>query len=167
QFPVEIAAYAAREACAGLHYAHTRHDEHGAPLNLVHRDVSPHNVLLGFEGEVRLIDFGVARFDSVLREKTRAGVIKGKFGYMSPEQAWDRPLDGRSDVFSIGIVLYELLTGRSVYGQSDDPVTMIRKVRQADIAPPSTWRPDLPPRLESIVLRAIAADPNDRCSRSR
>ncbi|MFU8804612.1 MAG: serine/threonine protein kinase [Bradymonadaceae bacterium] len=161
-FPQEIAAYIARETCAGLHYAHTRRDEDGKSLQLVHRDVSPHNVLISFQGEVKLIDFGVAKIDDQLREKTRAGIIKGKFGYMSPEQAWDATLDGRSDVFSVGICLYEMLTGRSLYGQNEDPVAMIRKVRKADFVSPSTWRQDLDPEFEAILARALAPNRENR-----
>ncbi|MBA2662982.1 MAG: serine/threonine protein kinase [Bradymonadaceae bacterium] len=166
-FPLAVACFIAREACAGLHYAHTRCDANGQPLQLVHRDVSLHNILVSFEGDVRLIDFGVAKIDSAVREKTRAGVIKGKFGYMSPEQAWDKKLDGRSDVFSIGICLYEMLTGRSVYGQSEDMMAMIRKVRQADIAVPSSFRDDIPTRLDNIIMKALASDPAQRFTTAR
>jgi eukaryotic-like serine/threonine-protein kinase len=161
-FPQDIAAYIVREACAGLHYAHTRRDEEGNHLKLVHRDISPHNILISHQGEVKVIDFGVAKIQNEMREKTRAGIIKGKFGYMSPEQAWDHPLDGRSDIFAIGICLYEMLTGCSMYGQLEDPVAMIRRVRAAEIAPPSSVRKDLEPELEQIVLKALAPDREKR-----
>lgn len=161
-FPQDIAAFIARETCAGLHYAHTRRDEQGKLLNLVHRDISPHNILISHQGEVKLIDFGVAKIENALREQTRAGIIKGKFGYMSPEQAWDTPLDGRSDIFAVGICLYEMLTGRSLYGQVEDPLAMIHKVRKADIVPASTFRTDLDPEFEGILARALAPEKDDR-----
>ncbi len=167
EFPISMALYIAREAAAGLHYAHTRNDEHGQPLQLVHRDVSLHNILVSYEGDVRLIDFGVAKIDSEIREKTRAGIIKGKFGYMSPEQAWDKTLDARSDVFSLGICLYEMLTGRSLYGQSSDMIAMLRKVREADIAPPSTFRPEISKRLDNVIMKALAPDPARRYRSAR
>ena len=155
--PLGFAVHVAQHLCRGLHFAHTRQDPaSGAALNLVHRDVSPQNILISILGEVKLIDFGVAKFNSALREQTRAGVIKGKFGYMSPEQAFDEPLDGRSDIFSLGICLYEMLTGRSLYGQSDDPITMLKRARAAAIEPISHLRPEVPTQLAEIVHRALA-----------
>ncbi|WP_158542371.1 serine/threonine protein kinase [Lujinxingia litoralis] len=154
--PVEAALYIAREVCKGLHFAHTRAGADGRPLQLVHRDISPQNILLSVLGEVKIIDFGIAKFDSRLREHTRAGVIKGKFGYMSPEQAWDEPLDHRSDLFSVAICLYEMLSGRSVYGQSDDPITMLKRARQAEIRPLGEWRSDLPDELLAVLKKALS-----------
>ncbi|TXC78063.1 serine/threonine protein kinase [Bradymonadales bacterium TMQ1] len=160
--PVATAVQIARDVCNGLQFAHTRTGSDGRPLQLVHRDISPQNILLSVLGEVKLIDFGIAKFDSKLRERTRAGVIKGKFGYMSPEQAWDEPLDHRSDLFSVGICLYEMLTGRSAYGQSDDPLTMLKRARQAEISPIDQARSSLPQSLIAVVERALARKREDR-----
>ncbi len=167
EIPISMALFIAREVSAGLHYAHTRNDNEGQSLQLVHRDVSLHNILISYEGDVRIIDFGVAKIDSEMREKTRAGIIKGKFGYMSPEQAWDKKLDARSDVFSLAICLYEMLTGRSVYGQSNDMIAMLRKVRAAEIAPPSTFRPEISKRVDNIIMKALASDPDKRFRSAR
>lgn len=156
--PIPFAVHVGQQVCAGLHFAHTRRSPDGEALNLVHRDISPPNVLVSTLGEVKIIDFGVAKFNSAAREKTRAGVIKGKFGYMSPEQAWDEDLDQRSDLFSVGICLYEMLSGRSLYGQAEDVVTMVRRAREADIAPVTKWRPDVPDELARVVHRAL--EPN-------
>ncbi len=160
--PIEFALHVGRQLCSGLHFAHTRRGADGEPLQLVHRDISPPNVLVSTVGEVKLIDFGVAKFSSELREKTRTGVIKGKFGYMSPEQAWDEPLDARSDLFAVGICLYEMLTGRSLYGQSDDALTMLKRAREADIDPISRWREDVPEELAEVVHRALKRRREDR-----
>jgi eukaryotic-like serine/threonine-protein kinase len=159
-FPFDVAAYVAMEACAGLDYAHRKRDSRGRPLHIIHRDVSPQNVLLSFEGAVKLVDFGIAK--AALRAyETEAGIIKGKFYYMSPEQAKGEPLDHRTDVFSLGIVLYEMLTGDLLYKDEDD-VTLLSRVRRADIEPPRLLRPDIPPALERIVLKALARDRSDR-----
>ncbi len=160
QMPVDAAAYVAMEACAGLDYAHRKKDGKGRPLHIVHRDVSPQNVLLAFEGEVKIVDFGIAK--AALRAyETEAGIIKGKFYYMSPEQARGEPLDHRTDIFSIGIVLYEMLTGELLY-KDDDEVSLLSRVRRAEIAPPSTVRPDVPPALDRIVMRALTRERGDR-----
>ncbi|MCA9527127.1 MAG: serine/threonine protein kinase, partial [Myxococcales bacterium] len=160
QFPFDAAAYVAMECCAGLDYAHRKRDGRGRPLHIIHRDVSPQNVLISMEGDVKLVDFGIAK--AALRAyETESGIIKGKFYYMSPEQARGEHLDHRTDIFSLGIVLYEMLTGDLLY-KDDDEVTLLSKVRRADIAPPSTMRPDLPPALERIAMRALARDREDR-----
>ncbi|MCB9542664.1 MAG: serine/threonine protein kinase, partial [Myxococcales bacterium] len=160
RMPIDAAAYVAMEACAGLDYAHRKKDGRGRPLHIVHRDVSPQNVLLSFEGEVKIVDFGIAK--AALRAyETEAGIIKGKFYYMSPEQARGEPLDHRTDIFSIGVVLYEMLTGELLY-KDDDELTLLSRVRRADIAPPSTARPEVPPSLERIVMRALARERGDR-----
>ena len=108
--PVAQACFMVMKVCEGLDYAHNKRDQSGREISLVHRDVSPQNVLVSFEGEVKLIDFGIAKAAGK-GSKTQAGILKGKFGYMSPEQVRGLPVDRRSDVFSCGIVLYELLTG--------------------------------------------------------
>ncbi len=158
---VGFALHVAANLCAGLHFAHTRIDSEGTPLNLVHRDVSPPNILISTLGEVKLIDFGVAKFASSVRHKTRSGVIKGKFGYMSPEQAWDEELDHRSDIFSVGVCIYEMLTGRSLYGQSDDAMEMLQRARSADIEPITRWR-SIPPDIADLVHQTLSKKRSDR-----
>jgi hypothetical protein len=158
--PVPIACYTIMRLCEGLDYAHNKRDQSGEPLDLVHRDVSPQNVLVSFEGEVKIIDFGVAKTTSK-RSQTQAGILKGKFGYMSPEQVRGLPIDRRSDVFATGIVLYELLTGQRLFlGESD--FSTLEKVRNVEILPPRTFNSRIPPELERIVLRALARETNAR-----
>ncbi|HEY6880481.1 MAG TPA: serine/threonine-protein kinase, partial [Polyangiales bacterium] len=125
--PVELACYVMMKICEGLDYAHRKCDSQGRALELVHRDVSPHNMLISFDGDVKLIDFGIAKAanNSV---KTRAGILKGKFGYLSPEQVRGERVDQRSDIFGIGIVLHELLTGERLFA-GDSDLSTIEKVR--------------------------------------
>jgi eukaryotic-like serine/threonine-protein kinase len=158
--PVPLVCYVIGKLCEGLDYAHRKKDQHGRDLNVVHRDVSPQNVLISFEGEVKVIDFGIAKAAGKVT-KTQAGILKGKFGYMSPEQIRGLPLDRRSDVFAIGVCLYELLTGERLFvGESDFQV--LEKVRKAEALPPSTYNRKIPEALERIVLKALAKDPGDR-----
>ncbi len=158
--PVSQACFVVMKVCEGLDYAHNKRDASGRELHLVHRDVSPQNILVSFEGEVKLIDFGIAKAAGK-GSKTQAGILKGKFGYMSPEQVRGIPIDRRSDVFSCGIVLYELLTGERLFvGESD--FSTLEKVRNVEILPPSTYNRRIPDELERIVLKALAKDPEDR-----
>jgi len=158
--PVPLVCYVVGKLCEGLDYAHRKKDSYGRELNIVHRDVSPQNVLISFEGEVKVIDFGIAKAAGKVT-KTQAGILKGKFGYMSPEQIRGLPLDRRSDVFAIGVCLYELLTGERLFvGDSDFAV--LEKVRKAEVLPPSTYNRRIPEALERIVLRALAKDVNAR-----
>jgi len=153
------AAFVAMEAARGLDYAHKRsHD--GVSLGIVHRDVSPHNILVSNTGEVKVADFGIAKAAS-RSTKTRAGTIKGKCAYMSPEQARGLPLDGRSDLFALGIVLWELLTGQRLFA-GDSDFEILSKVLQEPIARPTQLAAQIPAELEAIVLRALARDPNAR-----
>ena len=158
--PVEAAVYVVHEALSGLEYAHSKSDPQGTPLHIIHRDVSPQNILLSRHGEVKLVDFGIAKAAN-LSHKTRAGVIKGKLVYMSPEQAWGDQVDQRSDIFSAGIVLYEALTMGSLYLDSN-PAKLLEKVRKAAIEPPSFRRPDVPAEVDALVMRALAPRPADR-----
>ena len=119
QMPVPAAIFVTQELLAGLHYAHFARDERGEPLNIIHRDISPQNLLLSYEGEVKIIDFGIVKAEKRLTE-TASGVIKGKFYYMSPEQASAKSIDHRSDVFSAGIVLYEALVAAPLYDDEED-----------------------------------------------
>jgi serine/threonine protein kinase len=160
-----MAAFIAARACAALHYAHTKRDAAGAPLNIIHRDVSPQNIIVGYSGQVKLIDFGVARAASQ-SQKTQAGILKGKFGYMSPEMIRSLPVDHRSDVFAMGICLHEALTGsRLFYGETD--FQTLEQVRDARVLPPSAKAPGIPPALDAIVLKALARDVEDRFPTAR
>jgi serine/threonine protein kinase len=157
--PPDLALWLISEVCSALDYAHRKTDPSGQPLGIVHRDVSPSNVVLGAAGEVKLLDFGIARARGRLHQSI-SGTLQGKFVYMSPEQADGRPVDGRSDVFSAGLLLYELLTGlRPLEGESETET--LRKVRQARIAPPSEAAA-LDPALDALVMKALTPEPDHR-----
>jgi serine/threonine-protein kinase len=147
-------------ACAGLHYAHERRDLSGRPLGIVHRDVSPSNLMLRHDGAIKLVDFGIAKAASQT-SATATGFFKGKTGYMSPEQCADEPLDRRSDVFNLGIMLYELTTDRRAFF-GDNPVAVINKIANGRFTPPTRVVAGYPPELEAIVLRAMASEADDR-----
>jgi eukaryotic-like serine/threonine-protein kinase len=158
--PIAQACFIIMKSCEGIDYAHNKRDSGGKDLHLVHRDVSPQNVLVSYEGEVKLIDFGIAKAAGKM-SKTQQGILKGKFGYMSPEQVRGLPLDRRSDIFSLGIVLYELLTGERLFvGESD--FSTLEKVRNVEILPPSTYNRRISDELERIVMKALAKDVDDR-----
>ena len=158
--PMAQACFIVMQVCEGLDYAHNKRDAQGRELNLVHRDVSPQNVLIGYEGEIKLVDFGIAKAAGKA-SKTQAGILKGKFGYMSPEQVRGLPVDRRSDIFALGIVLYELLTGERLFiGESD--FSTLEKVRNVEILPPSSFNKKIPAELERIALKALAKDVEDR-----
>jgi serine/threonine protein kinase len=143
-----------------LDYAHRLTDNQGQPVGLVHRDVSPHNILLSFEGEVKLVDFGIAKAAS-LSADTRAGVLKGKIAYMSPEQAAGQPVDRRSDVYSLGIVFHEMLCRQKLF-TGDSEMTVLHKVTQPHIQPPSVLCNFVPAALDSIVMKTLAPAVGDR-----
>src|SRR5690606_1509480 len=159
--PPEMAVRIIADVAAGLHAAHEVRDPDGSLRGVVHRDVSPHNILIGTNGVVKLVDFGVAKAVGRASEATRAGQLKGKFGYMSPEQARGRPVDRRSDIFSLGIVLFEVTTGRRLFRGETDLKTL-ELVLGAQIPRPSTIDPKYPPELERIVMRALERDANLR-----
>jgi len=160
RMPMSQVCYLVMQLCEGLDYAHNKRDAQGRDLNLVHRDVSPQNVLVGYEGEVKLIDFGIAKAAGKA-SKTQAGILKGKFGYMSPEQVRGLPIDRRSDIFALGIVLYEMLTGERLFiGESD--FSTLEKVRNVEIIPPSSFNGEIPEKLERIVLKALEKNVEDR-----
>ncbi|MCK9296618.1 MAG: protein kinase [Desulfobulbaceae bacterium] len=145
--------------CAGLDYAHKLKDFQGKPLNLIHRDISPQNILVTYEGDVKIVDFGIAKAASQTT-MTQMGMIKGKVAYMSPEQAAGKPIDLRSDIFSCGIILYEMATGRRMF--SGDTMHILAKVREAQFDRPEEVRPDLPENLLEILYRALAKEPANR-----
>jgi len=159
--PPEMAVRIIADAAAGLHAAHELKDDGGNPMNVVHRDVSPHNILIGVDGAVKLVDFGVAKAMGRLSEVTSAGQLKGKFGYMSPEQAMAKKVDRRSDVFALGIVLFELTTGRRLFRGEHDAETL-HMVVSGKIPKPSAIDPSYPPALEEVVQKALQRDPAKR-----
>ena len=162
KMPTVVAAFIASKVCEGLDYAHRKRDALGAPLDIIHRDISPQNVLVSYEGEVKLIDFGIAKA-AARTAKTQAGVLKGKFGYMSPEQVRGLPLDRRSDIFALGTLLWETCAGERLFtGESDFAV--LERVRNAVVKPPSLKNPAIDPALDAIVMRALQRDPVDRFS---
>ncbi len=155
------AIYLMAECCKALNYAHNAENpETGEPLDIVHRDVSPPNILISKMGEVKLVDFGLAKANSQI-EATDQGVVKGKFSYLSPEAASGHNVDCRADIFSVGILLWEMFTGRRLfYGETD--YQTVEQVRQAKIPSIAALNPDVAPELEAIVRKALAQDPNDR-----
>jgi hypothetical protein len=158
--PPMMAAFIGAKVCEGLDYAHRKKDATGRPLGIIHRDVSPQNILVSYDGEIKVIDFGIAKAAS-RSSKTQAGVLKGKFGYMSPEHVRGLELDRRSDIFSIGTILYEILTGERLFlGESD--FATLEKIRSADVPPPSKMNPEIPPVLDQIILKALAREADER-----
>ena len=152
--PLGVVLYIAEAVALGLNYCHSKKTTTVDQMNLVHRDISPQNVFISWEGEVKILDFGIAKVSNRNRQ-TEAGVIKGKLQYMSPEQLNGEGFDHRSDLFSAGICLYEMLAGEMAY-QEDDTLTLLRKVREADVRPLETLRPDLPSSMARMVRRALA-----------
>jgi len=159
--PLETAAWIVAQACVGLEYAHTyRHPETGQALRLVHRDISPQNLMVSFDGLVKVMDFGIAKA-ATSTVKTQTGAVKGKYAYMSPEQIAGQPLDARSDVFALGIVLYEAVSGRRPFGKESDLVAITAILNE----PPKPIReiiPDFPVELERVLDRALCKDRTDR-----
>lgn len=164
-FPVEHACYIAEKLCEGLTYAHELCGSDGKPLEIIHRDMSPPNVLITKHGEVKIVDFGLARATSQL-EKSEAGIIKGKFGYLSPEAAKGAEIDARTDIFAVGIILWEMLSGRRLF-QGETDMGTVRLVQAADIPPLRSLNPAVPEALERILARALARDPAARYATAR
>ncbi len=158
--PLEVALTIALQVARGLEHAHGATDAQGRFLKIVHRDVSPHNILLGRNGEVKVIDFGVAKAANK-SVHTASGVLKGKFPYMAPEQASARPVDGRTDVFALGIVLWEMICARYLFRGKGDVATL-RLVRDAMVPAPSSIRDDVPETVDRVVLQALAKDAEHR-----
>ena len=158
--PFELSAYVIHGAAKGLEFAHRKTDPMGLPLNLVHRDISPSNILVSYGGHVKLVDFGIAKVESAGRE-SQAGVLKGKFQYMSPEQSRGEPVDHRSDIFSLGTCLWEMLTGHRLFKFGSDLETL-EAIKSGHIPRPTTYHPNIPPELESICMTALQLYPQDR-----
>ena len=160
EFPMDVALTIMLGVCAGLHHAHERRGTDGQPLELVHRDVSPSNVMVSYDGSIKVTDFGIATAGALTRT-TRAGTLKGKVAYMSPEQCRGGAVDRRADIFALGILLYEatLLTRLFV---GDNDYALMNQVIEGKIVPPREVDRSYPPQLEAIVMRALAPDPADR-----
>jgi serine/threonine protein kinase len=158
--PVPMACFVIAKVLEGLDYAHRKRDPLGRPLEIVHRDCSPQNVLVSYEGEVKVIDFGIAKATS-RNSRTMAGVLKGKFGYMSPEQVRGLPLDRRSDIFALGTMLYECLTSERLF-QGETDFSTLEKVRNVDIRPPREINPMIPVAVEAVIMKALAKDVEER-----
>ncbi len=152
--PLPVAIAIVAQACEALHHAHERRDRAGRPLRIVHRDVTPHNLMTTRDGVAKLLDFGVAATSA--RKDTDAGVLKGTFSYMAPEQVRAKPLDKRADVFALGVILYELTTGSRLFRGTD--VQIMTQIVEHDVPPPTSRAQDYPPELETIVLSALERD---------
>src|SRR5690242_1120624 len=155
RMPFDLVLHIGAEICEALEHAHTSRGPDGKPMSLVHRDVSPSNVLLSRAGEVKLTDFGIAK--RAEQDATQGGAVRGKFAYISPEQARNEPVDPRSDVFSVGILLWELVTNRRLFSGLDD-LSALRAVREGHVPRPSETDPRLPPELDRILAAATARD---------
>ena len=159
-FPLVYACKIASQVLEGLYYAHQKADVHGQALGIVHRDVTPENIFVSFDGGVKVLDFGIAKAANQV-EMTRAGEIKGKLSYMSPEQCMGKPLDHRSDIFSLGVVLYEWVTGFKLFtGESD--VAVLKSITDGKIYRPSYFKADVPEAIEQILMKALEKDPDTR-----
>ncbi len=154
-----LAAWIAAQAASGLHYAHELSDYDGTPLHVVHRDVSPHNLFLTYRGEVKLLDFGIAKA-ALNASQTETGVLKGKVRYMAPEQIGEKKTDRRADVYALGVVLWEMMAGRTLF--QGDFGSVIRQIDTASVPPIRTVRADASPRLEAIIARAMHRDVSER-----
>jgi serine/threonine protein kinase len=161
RMPLDLSLRVVSQVCAALEYAHRKKDERGHPMKIVHRDVSPQNILLSFEGDVKLVDFGIAKA-ATKASSTDRGALRGKLLYMSPEQAWGRPIDRRSDVFSLGIVLYEMVTETKPFLGPGTELTILELVRQCLVTAPREINPRVPEALDRVIMKALARNPDDR-----
>ncbi len=161
RLPLDLGLYVVSQLCAALEYAHRKKDDRGRPMEIVHRDVSPQNILISLEGDVKLVDFGIAKA-ATKASNTERGALRGKLLYMSPEQAWGRPIDRRSDIFSLGIVLYELVTETKPFVSTGTELTILELVRRCQITPPRTINPRVPEALDRVIMKALAREPDER-----
>ncbi len=159
--PYLVAADIARQICIGLDYAHSLHGSDGAPLEIVHQDISPTNIMLAYNGTVKILDFGIARAASFAEEEAKKGLIKGKVSYLSPEQIHVRPFDSRADIFALGVVFHEMLTGRRLF-QAKNDITRMRQLLSQVVPPPSAMNAAIPRELDRIVMRSLEMDPDAR-----
>jgi serine/threonine-protein kinase len=161
RMPLDLSLRVVSQVCAALEYAHRKKDDRGRPMEIVHRDVSPQNILISFEGEVKLVDFGIAKA-ATKASNTDRGALRGKLLYMSPEQAWGRTIDRRSDVFSLGIVLYEMVTETKPFIGAGTELTILELVRQCVITPAREVNPRVPEALDRVIMKALAREPAER-----
>lgn len=161
RIPIHLAVRIIASVCAGLHAAHELEDDDGTPLGVVHRDVSPQNILFSTSGQTKVTDFGVAKARGQLHEPTRTGELKGKLSYMAPEQVMLKDVDRRADVFALACVLYEASTGRRPF-QGDDALATLYSLLEQPVTPPSAVDAAYPPELEAVVLKALQRDPAER-----
>lgn len=159
KIPPDIIVYIASEVCKGLDHAHNKRDDQGRPLQIVHRDISPHNILVSYDGTVKIVDFGIAKAAMNLSE-THVGILKGKVTYMSPEQAFGKPLDGRTDIFSLGVVLYELFTGRRLF-TGENQMQILKQIRNKKITVENLNKA-IPAFVRPVLARALAYSVKDR-----
>ncbi|HVR72407.1 MAG TPA: protein kinase [Vicinamibacteria bacterium] len=160
RMPLDLALLVVSKVSSALEFAHRKKDERGRAMQIVHRDVSPQNILISFEGDVKLTDFGIAKA-ATKASLTDAGALRGKLLYMSPEQAWGKPMDRRSDIFSLGIVFYEMVTDhRPFLGSSE--MSILEMVRECRVVAPSTLNPRIPAKLENVIMMALAREADDR-----
>lgn len=163
--PLEHALFVAAEVCKGLYHAHRRISPDGQPLNIVHRDVSPPNILISREGEVKLVDFGLAKA-ATQAISTERGMIKGKFSYLSPEAAWGKIVDERADIFAVGALLWEMLAGRRLFEGSSNKETVLM-IREAQVPSLEQFNPYVDKELMKIIWRSLAKEPEDRYSTAK
>jgi serine/threonine-protein kinase len=160
--PLAVAAYFAREICRALDYVHSLHDPDGTAMNVIHRDVTPSNIALTRTGSLKLLDFGIAKYETS-DVKTRDRAVKGKPAYLAPEAIDGRPFDRRIDLFSVGVVLHEMLTSTPLF-RADHELAVLHRVMEMPIPLPSASRPDVPAALDAIVMKALERDPDRRYS---
>jgi serine/threonine-protein kinase len=160
QFPMEYGMAIAERVLDGLAYAHTKTDDFGGPLHVVHRDITPENIMVAWNGNVKILDFGIAKA-TTQTDQTKAGEIKGKLSYMSPEQGMGKVLDERSDIFTLGVVLYEWLTGYKLF-TGENEMAILKSIIDGRIYPPSYFRDDIPEPVEDILMRALQKDRDQR-----
>jgi serine/threonine-protein kinase len=152
--PIDLGAFIISRVCRGLEYAHSKRDKSGVSLGVVHRDISPKNLMISSEGEVKITDFGIAKARNLMKDQ-EGQVLMGKAQYMSPEQAQYMPTDARSDIFSLGVVMFELLTGESIFGSTEETTVILENVVVKDIPKPRDINPEIPEALEKIMLKAL------------
>ena len=165
RLPIGFSCAAVRDLCLAMHYAHHFVSSSGTPAPVIHRDISPRNVMETYSGSTKVIDFGICKSRSTV-EQTDADKRKGSWGYMSPEQVRGTPLDGRSDLFAAGVVLYELLVGQRLFTATED-ATFIYKLLNAEIPPPHQLAPDVSLEISNVVMKALSREPADRWADGR